>query len=85
MHIIEFITRFRAIWERIGPLVGLLFFLFRVLSHFGSKRREATPPTATWTPRRRQYVGGKTTSGGRWSSPSRTRFSTRWSVNDAPR
>ena len=70
----------KVLWEKLAPILGLLFFLFKLLVYLGGKKIDPQPSTKSKT---RGHRGSY--SPPRWSTPSRTRFSKRWSVNDIPR
>ncbi len=80
MSIFDLFVPFRVLWERLAPILGLLLFIIRLVVYFGGKKIDSQPSTK-WKSRsqRSSYVPP------RWSTPSRTRFSKRWSVNDIPR
>ena len=80
MSIFDLFVPFRVLWERLAPILGLLFFIIRVMVFLGSKKMDAQP-SSKWKTRSRRG----SYSPPRWSAPSRTRYSKRWSVNDIPR
>lgn len=76
MHVLEFLSRF---WDKLAPILGLLFFVLRLVGILCRKKLDQPPKS--WNPR---GTYSRPTAL-RWSTPTRTRFPSRWSVNDLPR
>jgi hypothetical protein len=76
MHVFDFLSRF---WDKLAPLLGLLVFLLKLLTFFFRKKFDGDPPKS-WSPR-----GYTRPPSAGWNTPPRTRFPSRWSVNDLPR
>jgi hypothetical protein len=77
----EFLAQFRACWEKLATVLSLLFFVFKVLNYLsGRGKLKSKPPRMGQM--RSQFTRPTSV---RWSTPTRTRFSKKWSVNDLPR
>jgi hypothetical protein len=78
----EWFAQLRACCDKLAAVLSVLLLLFKLFKYVrtgsGEKKLNAKMPSS-WSPRNTRPTST------RWSTPDRTRFSKKWSVNDLPR